>query len=593
MKQLLILFFFISTLFGVDIITQKALDKKLYNLPTFKALLHYKDKFYITDKNFFLSKNHTLKNELIADIKGFKKSPKEYINIDNHPQCVFPARFLFVKKELNISNSYFPKVECKNLKIYEKKAPADKISLVFASENIKSPSSMMGHTFFKYEGKNYAGREVSHAISFYTFINTINPIVLLYENSISGMDGFFILKPYREILNNYLNKENRNLWEFELALSPYQKNIIYYHIWELKNPKMKYYFTSYNCASVVFYILATAKPTILKEDKFWLTPLSVIKIANKNHLIIKSNLLPNDEWFIKLLEKKVLTSDIQDIKNSIKFNNFQKFQNLKINQRNFYKLVLLQTYAIYLLKNKKISKQKFDEIGDILKQYKFPYNIDISKYKTPLKTPPERKIKIGFVKDNRDNFLEIGFLPASHTLNDNNREYFNESELKIGYLSFLLNDKHFLLNKFNIYKMTNLIPYDSLTHPYSSSFDLSIQRDYDEELNKKLFLKTKFAIGEDINIFNDINMFVLLNAELNYNQKTFIKTYPQFGFMMYEIFNSKLYVDYKPTFINNKFAYNEYDIYQNIFLKNDFKVIFGYKKIEKKEEFQVNLVKYF
>jgi len=580
------LFFLITTfLFSNEIINQ-AVSKQLYNLDRYKALLHYNKKFEITDKSFFISKNPTLKNELIADIKGFLDTSKYAPN--KHPQCRFPARFLFIKKELNLSDNIFPKVNCPDLEIYKQKAPYKNISLIFASENIKSPSSMMGHTFFKFSGNGLA-----NSISFYTFINSYNPLKLIYENTIPGMKGYFILRPYRETLYNYLENEKRNVWEYHLKLTPFEKKMIYYHTWELKDIKMKYYFTSYNCATVVFYILSSANPKILKEDKFWLTPLSVIKIANKYKMIDKSNLLPNDEWFIKLLENQLSYSKIKQIKSIIENREFNKLKNLEINKDNFYFITLAQTYCIYLYKNNQLSKNDFDKFINIFHEYKFKYHFDISHYKNPLKTPPERQISIGLKNEEKTNFLKFSFLPASHTLSDDNREYFNESALKIGYISFIANTNKILLDNFAIYNITNLIPYDILTKPISYNFDLSIKRKYDENLDKKLFFNTNVGVGIDFNIFTDINLFSVFDVGVQYNKNVDFIYYPKVGFSIYEILNSKGVFYYQPTFINNKFAYNKYSFSQNFFLKNNYKLSLEYKKIDNKEEYEVGIVKLF
>ena len=447
---------------------------------------------------------------------------------------------------------------------------------------------MMGHTFFKFSGKG-----LSNSISFYTFINSYNPLKLFYENIITGMKGYFILRPYRETLYNYLEGEKRNVWEYHLKLTPFEKQMIYYHTWELKDIKMKYYFTSYNCATVVFYILASANPKILKDNKLWLTPLSLVKIANKYKMIDKSNLLPSDEWFIKLLENKVTFSQIRKIKNIIESKEFSNFKNLKLTKKNFYFITLAETYSIYLYKNNQLSKNDFYKLNKIFDSYKFKYHFDISHYKNPLKTPPERQISIGLKNENKNNFLKFSFLPASHTLNDNNKEYFNESALKIGYISFLANKNKVLLNNFTIYNMTNLIPYDILTTPTSYNFDLSIKRKYDKNLDKKLFFNMNVGIGKDLNILTDINLFALFDVGVQYHKNVDLVYYPKIGFSIYEIFNSKGVFYYQPTFINNNFSYNKYSFSQNFFLKNNYKLSLEYKKIDNKEEYEIGVVKLF
>jgi hypothetical protein len=584
-------FLFFSFLYSKELSQSKiinlALKKKLYKTETFKALLFYNKKFYIKDKRFYLSKNISLKNELITDIKGFFKNKNKFKNIDNHPQCRFPARFFFLKKELNLSDKIFPKINCPSLLEYKNKAPADNIYIVFASANLKDPSSMMGHTFFKYEGINYRKRKVSHAISFFTLINTLNPLKLIYKNIGPGMKGFFVLKPYDEILYNYLENENRNVWEYKLKLNNYQKKLIYYHIWELKDIKMKYYFTSFNCATVDLFIVAAAKPSLMKEYKFYITPLDLIKKINKQKLIFYSRLIPSDEWFIKLIEGQLSFFMIYKIKNLVENEDINELK--KIN--NFYEKLLIQTYSIYLFKKHKISKKSMKQILNNVKIDNF--NLDISKYKNPLKTPYQRQIGLSYFKDYDDKkYLSLNFLPASHILNDNNREYFNESELKLANLKILFSKEKVLLENFDIYNMTNLIPFDILIKPISYDFALNLKRDYNKNLDKQLYFNIKLGIGEDLNLQKDINLFCLLNVKLRFHKNSQFLVNPVLGMSIYTIGNGKILIKYSKNYKLNSFIYNKFTITYNKYLDN-LKLYFRSSFVKSEKELEFGFMKYF
>jgi len=561
MKKNFFLFFFLSYLYAINY-------SVIYNSYKWKALLHYDNKFNIKDKNFYISKTPTLKKEFFATLNAFQQG--KY-------QCKFPARKLFLEKELNIT---FPTSKCPKLKTYLDKVPIDKIYLVFSSENIKDPSSMMGHTFFKFEGKRKDGFIATHAISFYTMINTINPVKLIYENTIPGMNGYFVLRPYKEVLYNYLVNENRNVWEFKLKLNKFERKMIALHSWELKDIKQKYYFTSYNCANVIYDIISTAKP--IKKYQLWLTPLELIKITNQEKLIQKANLYPSDEWFIKLLENELTFKEIYQLKKNVLNQNIKAFE-LNNTKKSFYKITLAKVYINYLKNNNLLT------LKQALYNKKFKYSIDLSKYKNPLKTPPERQVTFSVVKEN-ENFLKLSFLPASHTLNDNNREYFNESELKIGYISILFNKNKILLNNFSIYSMTNLIPYDILTNPFSYSFNISLDREYDKNLDKRLYFNCNAGLGYDINIANDINLYILGKIKIRTHNKIDLLYYPKFGILMYEIFNSKLNFHYKPVFIRNSLLYNELSLTQTFYLRNNRKIFFKVQKIDNKTEIETGFV---
>lgn len=513
----------------------RATQNKLYKKNEWKALLHYDDDFKVTDKKFLISdEEHSLKNELIATIQAFYDLPSHYKNENNHAQCKFPARFLFITHELNISKDEFPKVHCQDLQIYKEKAPADSISLIYASENVKSPSSMMGHVFLKFSGKNYKNREVDHAITFYTVIESINPLKLIYQNTISGMRGMFALQPYEKIKENYIHKENRNLWEYKLSLSGYEKKLIYYHTWELKGINMKYYFTSYNCSTVIYNMLSLANPKIYDDKKLWTTPLDTVKFLYKYNLIKEARLFPSDIWLVKMLEDTDI--DLNSIKS--------------------------------------VKKRIFD----------------ISKYKSPNKIPNERQFSVGYKNLDKEQYMKLSFLPASHLINDYNREYFGESELKIGYLSILANKNKMKLDEFTLYKMKSYMPYNNLTNDMSYQFELSVKQEYTRKKKDTTTFKIDSGIGIDFLVFNDINIFTLLNGGLGYSRydNFHFLFNPQMGMTIYEVFDMKSLFYYQPYFINKEYVYNKFVFQHNIFIDNNFTFYFNLEKVQMNQ----NLINY-
>jgi len=97
-------------------------------------------------------------------------------------------------------------------------------------------------------------------------------------------------------------------------------------------------------------------------------------------------------------------------------------------------------------------------IADISQDNK--YTIDISNYKSPIKTTDESQIGIGFRRLSGNNFVKFYFLPISHTLLEDNRQYFFESSLKVGEISLLLNQHRIIIESFKFYSMTSLVPFD-------------------------------------------------------------------------------------------------------------------------------------
>lgn len=480
-------------------------------------MLHYNGKLNITDKKYIISENFSLENELNATINGFYTPSKNYLDTIEHPQCRFPARLLFISHELNISKEEFPKIKCLNLDLYEMKTPADKISLIYASEKVNFPSSMMGHSFLKYSGKNYQNREVEHAASFYTIVDTVNLFKLAYKNIFSGMKGLFALQPYEKVVEQYTNIENRNIWEYQLSISDYRRKLIYYHVWELKSIRTKYFFTSYNCSTVIYYTLSLANPKIYNDEHLWMTPIDTVKFLYKYDLLEKSKFIPSNKYLIQMS-----TEDLN---------------------------------------------------GD---------EIDISKYTTPNEIPNERQFGIGYSNIDKQEYTQLSFLAASHLLNDNKRENFGESELKIFNLSILLNKDDIVLEELTLYGMKSYIPYNTLTNDLSYQFELAVKKEYSEDMSYLDTFKIDGGVGIDFLIGDDINLFIVSNFGVGYNKddKTHIFFNPQIGGTIYEMLNMKSLAYYQPLFINSNKIYDKYVFNHNIFLFKDYKLYFNFEKVD-------------
>ena len=203
------------------------LQTDIYKSSDWHNLLHYEKGKSVIDKNsaFFLSPEgyKNPKAEYIATIK-------EFLNTDNlndkHAICRYPARFNYILQTLNLSADKFPKPNCYDYTEYKNKVPFEKISIIFAAENNISPSTMLGHSFLKIEGQNKA-----HSFSYFAAFDTTNSLNFYTKVLTSGIDGMYILSPYRVKQNEYINKEKRSLWEFELQLNENEKEKLKAHLW--------------------------------------------------------------------------------------------------------------------------------------------------------------------------------------------------------------------------------------------------------------------------------------------------------------------------------------------------------------------------
>lgn len=526
-----------------------ALEKKLYDSYIWKSLLHVRDNNpKISNSSFLLSYNDfSTKKELLLTIKNFNEGK----NI-----CKYPARYLWLKEEL--PNNNFKEFNCPKFQNYIFQTNPKDIELIFTSENIKNPSSMMGHVFFKLQSKEDRNNKTKqNAVSFFTVIDTFNIPLLIYKSTISGMKGYFILSPYKKQISTYINKEERNIWEYKLKLTPEQRKLIYYHFWELKDIDMTYYFTGFNCATMIDDILSLTKNNYMNENSLWVTPKDVIKNAEKNNLIEETNMIPSIEWELNMLAENINSTKIDEILSLFERKEFNK---LKDFEQNLEKEFIL-TYSKYLFLNKnQITNEEYLFILNIV-EHKEDFAIDIKKYKNPLKTFDDSQISLSYLRNENKNSLGLSFLGASNTIFDDNREYFSESSLKIGEFNFLLDKDNIHVNSINIYDMKSLIPWNNITNEFSKEFRFSYEKHYDNNLDEINVLNISGGVGLSHKIHNDVLVYNLGKIGTGIN---FEKGYPytsfETGIIIYEILNMK-------TVLSHEFIYNQDNsnsMYQNL-----------------------------
>ena len=576
-KVLLYSFLFTSTLqaSSVDKLLEQAFNKNLQQSHIWRNLLHINNnKASIYNSNFLLSyPNFTLKKEFSKTLKSFFNRNKLD---DTHTICKYPARYLWIKNNLNLTDSDFPKVNCKSLKKYKALTSSEHINLVFVSENINSPSSMMGHVFFKISGKNKKNHITNNSVSFFTVINSINLPSLMVKSLLTGMQGYFILKPFHKDIDRYLKKENRNLWEYELELNKETRELIYLHFWELKDINIKYLFTGFNCATIVSNMLAISSKKYAKQSRLWLTPKDVIKDSKKYGLIKSTHFSPAEDWYLKMLYEE-LGTDGKKIINQLNNIDNKKIENITFTKD--LKKALLEKQLLYHYSKREyeenhLDTKLFNKIKTLYNKKDDEYNLDFSNYKNPIKTSDDTQLTLSYYRDKKHqkNYTQIKFLPASNYLHDNNREYFGETELKIAQLDLLVNNSKIKINEFNLYSMKSIVPWDPWTNDSSSEFKINYEQHYNAKGNYGAY-NISGGLGYSKKFGNDFYLYSLLNMGLGYEKNhLYPYTFLDNGILFYEVFNMKTTINHQYIYNQDSShkAYNKFKLQQSLFLNKNF-----------------------
>lgn len=515
-------------------------ESGLANDPVWAALLHVdRGHANIKDPAFLLSApDFSLQHELEASLTQIYATTPSKL-------CQFPARYLWLQQRLNL-----PKLaldSCPELTEFSQLAPAEKIDLVFASENLAQAASMMGHVFLKLSGNRPDGHAVEHAISFYTDAGTINLPKLFFDSMVVGKTGYFTLSPYHEKLQQYLRDEQRSIWEYELRVDEQQARLIQAHLLELKQAKLVYFFQDYNCATVVDFIVALARNQALEQHGFWLTPKDVVKRAYAANLVEKSKLISPPRWLVRVLSDQLSSQDVLEVQNLVMSESWpESVTGHERNARDYLKLELAKAFQAYRLDTGVVSAASARNYQTKLTTYarsQFPaQRLSVDQSTNPVETPQDSQLELGMVHKRGANYVKLGLTPASHHLDDDNRRYLGESELLLFDVSVLkkIDGRELSLDKLVIYGTKSLSPYDSMTGGWSGAIRLGVEtQDRQRNLSQKMTF-VEGGVGATKRYFNDLDVYALLNAGLgakNGGGQVYIQ--PEFGVIVREVADMK------------------------------------------------------
>lgn len=210
--------------------------------------------------------------ELMATIAAFD-APAVPANNQNeaeqHPQCRFPARWSWLKQALSIDTSRMSEQPCPLFASWRQAIAPEKVTLVYSAAYINSPASMYGHTFLRLSRRTGEGqRLIDYIVNFAADATTDNGILYALLGLTGGFAGRFYVMPYYVKIQEYSNIESRDLWEYELALTPSEAERLVEHTWETRSTHFNYYFVTENCSYFLLELIEAARPSLRLSDRF-------------------------------------------------------------------------------------------------------------------------------------------------------------------------------------------------------------------------------------------------------------------------------------------------------------------------------------
>lgn len=522
----------------VDVWVAEARQRDLAAAPDWASLLHVSNgNPNIPTSDFLLSlPDFSLDAELAATLRFLYSGDASHV-------CRFPARYLWLRHEL--STPALPVGACAELAEFKARAPADTMAIVFASENLSKPASMMGHILFKLSGRDHEGRAVEHAVSFITDTRGVNLPRLFFDSMVIGIPGFFTLSPYAEKVDLYLREEQRSLWEYELQLDPVRKEWVIAHLMELKQTALTYFFEKYNCATVVDFILSLGAGQQLDVAGFWLTPKDVVKRAHGLNLVRAGRVVPPSRWLIRALSAQMSAAELDSVKEHV-----DRLAPLPDAEEHadaaYFRGQLAKAYHARRFETKRTGGPSARAYGDylnsVLEMQHSDQRLQAVAFKNPVDAPQDSQVELGLVHRGGQDYLRVSLTPTSHRLIDDNRQYFAESEMVLFDVSVLndLASHSIVLDRLTLYGTKSLIPYDPMSGGVSGAIQLGMEQRPDDELHERNAVYVAGALGITRRFGLDVDVFTLAGMGVAY-QGSQVRLYlqPELGVIVREVFDMK------------------------------------------------------
>lgn len=567
---------------------------KLYLHKEWKNLLHYSNnQSEITNEDFFYS-NKDLKNELYESLFHYFIDKKYYLNKkiklnqensailfsndnDNlHFICKYPLRALFLEKYLDIKKTQ--ELNCSDLNNFFEYINPKSVSIVYPAAYLNSPASMFGHTFLLINS-NYNSRLISYAINWAADVDekSENAIAFAYKGLFGGYVGKYSLKPYYDMLKTYKDSENRDLYEYDLALNEDEIRRLILHLWEIKDTTSTYLFLNKNCSYNILWLLENAKPNLNLRDSFFYTiiPSNTIQKMNEKELIT------NYHYRASKLNT-ILTQA-----NNLSHKQIKQAKEIALNKQepnnDYLILALANELSSYYASKSEIPLEEYKNTTHKISSFLSKANIN-KLPKIPEKTSIiysnyPSKIAISYDKNNN---IFLNLRAAIHDIYEDDFGFDKGIAVEFFNTKVKLN-KRLKLDNFTLLNLASLSDFNYINHKPSFTIKLA----YDEVLDKNYFnLETLggLTFSNNFYLLSILSGLDFYKKGISFNNKIIFQ-------LSYK--TNKLSFIYQKNFYKN----NNLDIFNikthSKIFKN-FAIFTDYKKIKhSNESYELGLAYYF
>ncbi|BDA79849.1 hypothetical protein LPTSP3_g27790 [Leptospira kobayashii] len=463
-------------------------NRNIYEEKHWKNLLRYKKNIFgsfvseVDSEYYFLSKKgkEDPKKELFATLRSFFADESSDSEEILHPQCSFPERYDWLKKQLDFDPRILKERKCLRFETWKQSLGGQGLRIVFSSYYMQSPASMFGHTLIKVDSRlNESSELLDYGVGFAANTGDANVIYYMFGGLTGKFPGTFSIFPYYLKVNEYNDLENRDLWEYKLNLNEEERARFLRHLWEMRRSHFDYFFLSENCSYHLLGILDVSGTNLYLSSKAGnlVSPADTIKLyLNEKDLVIESFYRPS--MYSKIKQKLVAMTDTEK----------ECFWNLlsgKISYRDLEgkeirkSLVIDAILEAYRYKQTRSKKEEEDPLYEPTLHYRSKltdtYSINESIF---VSTPPEfshslSRVGVSLGTSNLGTFSQFQYRVAYHDLMNASRGHSPNSELQFFNGTIRkYESKPLELTSMSLLRVVSLSPYNPLSKHLSYLFDV-------------------------------------------------------------------------------------------------------------------------
>lgn len=425
----------------------------------------------IDDPDFFLSETGKTdpESEIAATVRGFF----EPIELgDRHPRCRYPARYNWLREQLEFDEKLLPAPACAEQKTYLERVNPRSASLMFPAGYMNSPASMFGHTYIRIDSGNNS-ELLSHAVNYAARTDESNGMVYAWKGIFGLYKGYFSILPQYVKIREYSHLEHRDIWEYRLDLSRDEVLRMALHIWELREIYSDYFFFDENCSYHLLFLLENARPSLHLTDRTppWVMPLDTVTLVRSAGLIAKSGYRPSQREKIQAISSLLSKEDISlAARLADRKEEFSSHGLVLPPERAVPVLDLSIELLQYSYAKNRVSQDDYRKLLLSLLRERSrhgPTTVDtynISQPHHPEEGHSSARISIGGGLDRSKPFIQAGIRPAYHSLLDPDAGYVKGAQIQFldSVLRYYPRQEHLRLERLSFVDIVSLATYDRL-----------------------------------------------------------------------------------------------------------------------------------